>query len=184
MSDDEEDFGSRTFRSPNVSVGASDQPPQNPALRRRWGRAGANLRGSFMDTPEIPRRLAEGHGMANFTIQTEIKLVVKTTPDDLIEYPGWRFSLKRKILGLHMPTSLLFDFTKTIDDQDVAVMIGPETRELYLALDAKLFSVLVEAVSGKANLKHAQTIGLEIPMGKGRGALKVIDKAKMRLMSW
>ena len=98
MSDDDEDFGSRTFRSPNVSVGASDQPPQNPAHWRRWGRAGANLKGSFTETPEIPRRTAEGHGMANITIHAgdptpEIKLVVKTIPDDPIEYPGWRFSL-------------------------------------------------------------------------------------------
>lgn len=78
-----------------------------------------------------------------------------------------------------MPTSFLFDFIKTIDEQGVTVLIGPESRELYLALDAKLFSALVEAASGKANLKHAQIIELEIPMGKDRGVLKVIDKAKM-----
>ena len=143
MSDDDEDFGSRTFRSPNVSVGTNDQSPPNPAHRRRWGRAGTNLKGSCTGTPEIPQRTAEGHGMANITIQTEIKLVVKTIPDDPIEYPGWRFSLKSKILGLHMPTSFLFDFIKTIEDQDLTALIDPESRELYLALDAKLFLVLV-----------------------------------------
>ena len=73
----------------------------------------------------------------------------------------------------------MFDFIETIDKEEISVLIGSETREMYLPLDAKLFSVLVEAVSGKAHLKHAQTIELEIPMGKGRGALKIIDKAKM-----
>ena len=78
---------------------------------------------------------------------TEIKLTVKAIPGDPIEYPGWRFSLKSKILGLHMPTTFLFDFIETIDKEELSVLIGTETREMYLALDAKLFSVLVEAVS-------------------------------------
>ena len=177
--DDEDDFAFRTFRSPNVSAPSVEDDMQgtNTAHRRRWGRGGANLRGSSTTARDGIQR--ERYGMANVTIQTEIKLTVKAIPDDPIEYPGWRFSLKSKILGLQMPTSFLFDFIETIDKEEVSVLIGAETRELYLALDAKLFSVLVEAVSGKSHLKHAQTIELEIPMGKGRGALKVIDKAKM-----
>ena len=60
-------------------------------------------------------------------------------PDDPIEYPGWRFSLESKILGLHMPTTFLFDFIETLDKEELSVLIGSETREMYLALDAKLF---------------------------------------------
>ena len=107
--DDEDDLAARTFRSPNVSAPSLEDDAQNTntAHRRRWGRAGANLRGSNVDSQESPRR-GERYGMANVTIQTEIKLTIKSIPDDPIEYPGWRFSLKSKILGLQMPTTFLF----------------------------------------------------------------------------
>ena len=104
---DDDDFASRTFRSRNVSA-LEDDVQTNTAHRRRWGRSGANLRGSSTTTGDSPRR--ERYGMANVTIQTEIKLVAKGIPDDPIEYPGWRFSLESKILGLHMPTTFLFRF--------------------------------------------------------------------------
>ena len=88
--DDDDDFASRTFRSPNVSR-VEDEQQTNTAHRRRWGRMGANLRGSSANTDESPRR--ERFGMTNVTIQTGIKLTVKAIPDDPIEYPGWRFGL-------------------------------------------------------------------------------------------
>ena len=46
-------------------------------------------------------------------------------------------------------------------------------------MDAKLFACLVEAATGKANLKHSQPIEIEVVLGKGRQALKVFDKAKL-----
>ena len=116
--------------------------------------------------------------MANITLQTEIKLTVEQVPDDPIEYPGWRFTLKSKILGLQLPTTFLFAFIASIDSKTFVVLGMTETDELYLALDAKLFSCIVEAVAGKANLKHAQAIETEVVLGKGRQALKLIDKAK------
>ena len=137
--DDDDDFATRTFRSPNVSAPSLEDDAQNTNAvhRRRWGRAGANLRGSSANTRG--NRPRERYGMANVTIQTEIKLTVKAIPDDPIEYPGWRLSLKSKILGLQMPTQFLFYFIETVDKEEVSVLIGVETRELYLALDAKLF---------------------------------------------
>lgn len=118
--------------------------------------------------------------MANITLQTEIKLTIKGVPEDCIEYPSWRYGLKAKILGLQMPTEFLFRFIDSIDTQTFEILAtANNTEEMFLALDAKLFSCLVEAVSGKGNLKHAQSIEIEVRLGKGRQALKLLDKAKL-----
>ena len=61
----------------------------------------------------------------------------------------------------------LFEFIASVDSKTFEQLGEFEARELYLALDAKLFSNLVEAVSGKANLKHAQAIEIEVVLGKG-----------------
>ena len=73
--DDEDDFATRTFRSPNVSAPSLEDEAQNAnsVHRRRWGRAGANLRGSSASARGSSPR--ERYGMANVTIQTEINLI-------------------------------------------------------------------------------------------------------------
>ena len=100
-----------------------------------------------------------------------LSCLLKTIPDDPIEYPGWSFSLKSTILGSRLRTTPLFECVDKTDALDVQILIGPGTGELYLALDVKLFPVLVLAVSGGANWKRAQTIGFEVPMAKEQGAL-------------
>ena len=106
----------------------------------------------------------------------DVKLSLKPVPLDLGEYPKWRFGVRSKVLSAAKDPVAALRYLNEMDDPRVATTDLPGSLEAcMMRVDVKLFSELVNAVSGNGTAPLEQALQTEVRFGCGRQAMRTLD---------